>query len=56
MLSVEPTYREARPTGENPFLPDDLHPSAKGMGIAANGLYEAIPRAGCLEPDKEMAS
>lgn len=42
LVNLEPAYREALNRGENPFLPYDLHPSEKGMQIAAYAIYAVI--------------
>ena len=47
-IDLEPAYRRSLETGENPFLPYDLHPNAVGMRIAADAVYRAIEKHALL--------
>lgn len=47
-VDLGPAYRAALESGDNPFLPYDLHPNAKGMEIAAEAVYRAVREAGLL--------
>jgi lysophospholipase L1-like esterase len=51
LVDLEFDYRDALAAGENPYLPYDLHPSAHGMKIAAERLYEAILEGDYLHLD-----
>jgi hypothetical protein len=54
-IDVEPAYRAALKAGQNPFLPYDLHPSALGMKIAAEQLFEVIASRDLLALRKPVA-
>ena len=55
-VDVEPAYKAALAAGNNPFLPYDLHPSALGMQIAAEQLFEAIESRDLLALRKPEAA
>jgi hypothetical protein len=52
-VDVGPAYRRALESGENPFLPYDLHPNRSGMRIAAEHVLSAVEQHGYLQGGAE---
>jgi hypothetical protein len=50
LVDLEAAYREATAAGgpDDPWLPYDLHPNARGMAIAAEAVRAAIRERGLL--------